>query len=362
MVPLPSVQIQRRLAPNVVIVSLTLTPSSLFTCVLSRSRLEVIEQQGGEALLRPLVDTLADGFARPGRLPRTALRLIAEALLRPVTGLPAGTHIVFVPDGSLHRVPFAALPEDDRGRYLVEDHVISIAPSATLYVRSSAHDCRIAHSGAPSILLVASPEAPSGTDLPRLPSTIHEASAISALYRRHRLIRGSDADPRSFLGMASAYDIIHFAGHSIVDEKSPDASCLLFGASGRLRASEIESSDLSRVRLVVLSGCSTGVGKTHPSEGVMSLARAFIAAGLPAVIGTVAPVDDATASHLLIEFHRAYAKRLDPAAALREAQLRMLASAISELRDPGHWSAFEVVGGTCAGSTESKGERVWDSH
>ncbi len=349
MTPLTAIEIQRRIAPDVVVVSQTVTHSALFLCVLSRSRLQVIERPGGEALLQPLVDRISGAFALSGALPKPVLRSLAAEIIDPLGELPAGTRIVFVPDRGLHRVPFAALP-NARGRYLVEDHVVSVAPSATLYVSGSGGDCCAADTGAQSALLIASPEPPSGTDLPRLPRAVQETNAISRLYRRHCLILGSDAEAPSLLGIGGGYNVIHFAGHSVVDEQEPGASALLVGTAGRIRASDIEQSDLRRVRLVVLSGCSTGVGKTHPSEGVMSLARAFLAAGVPAVVGTVAPVDDTAASQLLIEFHRAYTAGMDPAAALRTAQLRMLANERPGFPGQTRWSAFEVVGGASAGS------------
>src|SRR6185295_5179619 len=59
-----------------------------------------------------------------------------DRLIRPVLPyLGPVDRIVFVPDKILHAVPFAALRDRKTGRYLIQDRVIGVAPSATLYYR-----------------------------------------------------------------------------------------------------------------------------------------------------------------------------------------------------------------------------------
>ena len=151
------------------------------------------------------------------------------------------------------------------------------------------------------------------------------------------------------------FDVVHLAAHSVVDHRTPAQSALLIGESGRITAAEIEAAALPHVRLVVLGGCNTGIGKHHRSEGVMSLARAFMAASVPAVVGTIAPVEDDAAERLLTRFHSFYRRGLDAADALRHAQLQMLERG----DDPAHWAAFEVIGGASAPDRRKEGTQVW---
>ena len=61
----------------------------------------------------------------------------------------------------------------------------------------------------------------------------------------------------------------------------------------------------------------------------MSLARAFMAASVPSVVGTIARVEDDAAERLLVQFHRAYTKGLDPAAAGHYERVRNLADRLA---------------------------------
>src|SRR6185503_5712478 len=54
-------------------------------------------------------------------------------LLRPVLGGQAQSkRLTVVPDGKLHLLPFDSLI-DSKGRYVLETHTVSVAPSATVY-------------------------------------------------------------------------------------------------------------------------------------------------------------------------------------------------------------------------------------
>jgi CHAT domain-containing protein len=235
----------------------------------------------------------------------------------------------------------------------VEGHEIAIAPSATLSVQWNARAAQPVsrHS---SILLVSSPSAVESLGLPELRGAEREVQALSRLYANARWLRASDTGARSLLEIAPQYDVVHFAGHAVVDLRTPAESKLMLGPAGVVLARDIERTRFARTQLVVLGGCSTSSGRAHRSEGVLSLARSFLAAGVPAVVGTVAPVDDTAAARLLVAFHRAYAAGANPAAALRAAQLEMLHSNDPELSDPVHWALFEVVVG---GAGETGGER-----
>ncbi len=63
-------------------------------------------------------------------------RLISAELYRELLGrvpsIESHTRLIIVPDGRLHLLPFDALV-DSSGRYVLESHVISYAPSASAY-------------------------------------------------------------------------------------------------------------------------------------------------------------------------------------------------------------------------------------
>ena len=98
------------------------------------------------------------------------------------------------------------------------------------------------------------------------------------------------------------------------------------------------------LELAVLSACETGLGESGGGEGVYGLQRAFHVAGCKNVIASLWKVDDDATQALMTLFYRnLWEKKLDPAEALRQAQLTLY-------RNP---AAVEVVKKRGADFTES---------
>jgi len=119
----------------------------------------------------------------------------------------------------------------------------------------------------------------------------------------------------------------------------------------KLRSEDLESQDiykqkLNQTRLVVLSACESGIGKYYGGEGMMSLARPFLAASVPLVVVSLWPVDSDSTAELMIRFHR-YRTRGDVSSveALRQAQLDLLNSDDAKFRRVSSWAPFVSVGG-----------------
>jgi CHAT domain-containing protein len=62
------------------------------------------------------------------------------------------------------------------------------------------------------------------------------------------------------------------------------------------------------------------------------------------VVGSLWKVDDQRTVPLMVEFHREYAHSENPAAALRNAQLKMLRSGDPARQSPSAWAAFRYAG------------------
>jgi CHAT domain-containing protein len=144
--------------------------------------------------------------------------------------------------------------------------------------------------------------------------------------------------------------VIHFAGHTVANPEFPFLSRLLLApdlderyGSGVLLASEVASSTFRHTRVVVLASCESAAGKYIEGEGVDSVARMFLDAGVPAVVASLWPVDDDVLP-LVIEFHRELRRTRDPARALRAAQLVLLGETV-DLQPLRRWAGFLVVGG-----------------
>jgi CHAT domain-containing protein len=82
---------------------------------------------------------------------------------------------------------------------------------------------------------------------------------------------------------------------------------------------------------------------------VLSLARPFLAAGVPAVVASLWEVEDEPTARLLTAFHRHLRGGESALAALRSAQRELLADPDPALRSPAYWAAFELFGGGLPG-------------
>jgi CHAT domain-containing protein len=188
-----------------------------------------------------------------------------------------------------------------------------------------------------------------GTDvaLPSLPDAAQEATDIGRLYRNADVMLGNQATPNAFLRDAQHYQIVHFAGHSIVNEKYPALSRLVMAGdpgdvdAGSLFSFQIARQSMGRTHLVILASCSGASGPSVRGEGVLSLARPFLAAGVPAVVASQWALGDRAARLLFTAFHREVSEGTSIAAALRRAQLARLKAPDAEPRD---WGGVIVVG------------------
>jgi CHAT domain-containing protein len=189
-----------------------------------------------------------------------------------------------------------------------------------------------------------------------LPSTIKEAEQVAALYGHNsKLLLNDAATEASVRREITTAEVIHIATHGLVNEWKAGYSSLAFwmrpGGStpdddGTLQAAEVGRMKLPRARLVVLSACQTMIGRDYRGEGMVGLARAFIASGTPLVIASLWNIDSQATAKMMNDFHR-YRTRsnLPTARAIRQAQLDMLHQDTTNFRRPYYWAGFMVVGG-----------------
>lgn len=187
----------------------------------------------------------------------------------------------------------------------------------------------------------------------RLPFTREEAASILAMAPGDSSLEALDfgASRATATDPALAqYRIVHFATHGLLDSEHPEFSGLVFSLvnqSGRPLNGFLELEDIYNLRLnadlVVLSACETGLGKDIKGEGLVGLTRGFMYAGAPRVVASLWKVDDVATAELMKRFYRFMLQnRLAPAAALREAQLKM--STQRRWADPYYWAGFVIQG------------------
>lgn len=289
-------------------------------------------------------------------------------LIHPVRGvLPreTGALLTIVPHGVLTNISFAAL-QDESGRLLIRDYTTHYASAgAMLQLTGSARrpDGRQAN-----LLLIADPNLTRRSKLdpalPPLPGARTEVRAISRLVPQDRVtaLEGRVATEAALRQALPNKGVLHFATHAIVRDNEPASSYLALGRSGDggdadgwLTARDVYGLRLD-VDLVVLSACRSG-GAALNGDGIATFARAFIYAGSPSLIVSLADVADEPTNRMMPEFYRRWLGGASKARSLRQAQLALLrdleAGRVKVSTPAGHvtvppdamfWAPFVLIG------------------
>jgi CHAT domain-containing protein len=322
---------------NVVLIEYASLPMTLVTFVVDREGLRVLQAPIPRTTLSGEVDGLtASAMARDTARFRSAAATLYGRLLLPVaSSLCSECRVVIVPDATLSTVPFAALV-DPAGKYVVEQNLVIVAPSASVFAHLLGHPWTPRRDL--QLLLIAGPAGSEG-NVRQLTSSQREAVAVTGAYRRAADVLRGDGSGATFEARAASADIIHFVGHA--DPAGGGRDGALVTPSGRLDVRSIAALHLRRTRVVVLAACGTASGQRRAGHENISLARAFLAAGAPSVVATLWPIDDDPAADFFPRLHHYLADGMAPAEAVRATQLEWI-----HRRDapPGLWAAVQSIG------------------
>jgi tetratricopeptide (TPR) repeat protein len=328
---------------------------------------------------------------------------LSQILLGQVRDQIETKRLLIIADGALQYIPFEALPipvrpasgqaADRQGTDnlnllpLALEHEISYLPSATALAtlrrqgrinppeqkmlaifadpvfnksdpRLEKPDSMLTNSQAealvaPEYRLALRSFAGGSMEISRLPFSLLEAKAIMGITPpgEAMLATGFEANRATVMRTELGhYRIIHFATHSIINDEHPEFSGILLSMvdkqgkqeNGFLQLHDIYNLNLSS-ELVVLSACSTGLGKDIEGEGLVGLTRGFMYAGSRSIIASLWKVDDRATAELMEHFYRAMLQDgLPPAAALRAAKVAMWKQ--ERWKSPYYWAAFVLQG------------------
>jgi len=333
----------RALSSGVAIVYYEALSDRVLAWVLTRERVTHFECPIRLTTLRVQVGRIQRVIQAGGSLAQVRAQgaRLYDSLIDPALQRSAGKSvIVFVPDGPLFSLPFGVMP-DAAGRPLIATRTVGVAPSLATFLAASA---KLGDFSAESVLAVGDGHDPAIFQLPVLLKANEEAAEVGALYPIHTVLVGPEATKRRLL--AARDSVVHFAGHTVVNLRTPVLSHMLLAAdsdgagSATMMASEIGRDQFGATRVVVLATCDGAVGRVVDGEGVISIARAFFAAGVPSVVASLWPVDD-NSHDLLVAFHRQLRRSHDAALALRAAQMDLFTRG-APVRA---WAGFIALGG-----------------
>jgi len=303
---------------------------------------------------------------------------ISERLLNPLLPrLGDCKRLIFVPDGQLWLVPWAALPLPS-GKYLVESQTLKFLVSSRDLIRPPAP----AGFGAAVILAdpdygnpakaAASVRAFFGQAVESLPGFAQEANAVKPLLRQitgaePRLLLRKEASEPAFKSLRQPGVVVlcthgffmdpapakgnqaRSRGHALLrcglvlaNANTPERQ----GEDGILTGMEILDVDLRRTRLVMLSACETALGDVQTGEGVVGLRQAFHLAGAEKVIATLWTIPDRETIELSEGVFKHLAAGLPVEDALRRSQLDFIGNRREDrgAAHPFFWAAFMLTG------------------
>jgi CHAT domain-containing protein len=253
------------------------------------------------------------------------LKELYDKLFCPVERLLKGGHLVIVPHGVLHRLPFQALY--DGARYLIDRFSISYAPSAT--VHSLCYKRPV--NGKGSALVMGVPDAAA-------PLIGEEAIAVARILTGAALFLEKNATADVLRQKGSDCRIIHIATHGYFRQDSP-----LFSGI-RLGDSMLTLMDLYRLKLpaelVTLSGCATGANAVAGGDELLGLVRGLVYAGARTALLSLWDVHDRSTLEFMTSFYRYFTTGTDKAAALQKAAQNVR----ERYPHPYYWAAFSLVG------------------
>jgi CHAT domain-containing protein/Tfp pilus assembly protein PilF len=339
-------------------------------------RFELPPREEIEPLAKEANAALAKSNSKRGRSRalKAATRL-SHILTGPVAGRLGNKRLLIVTSGALHLVPLGVLPDltvpaPTKGPGLVWPeplllrHEIVYEPSASVLagIRRRKHPPARGLLAALGDAVFESddqriPEArrkrggsdPDVGHLKRLAASRGEVDAITAGLPREKILKALDFDANIDLfasGKLNNFGVVHIATHTYYLPRPERSAMVLsrFDARGRARPGLLRIKDISamdlRAELVVLSSCSSGVGKQVRGEGIVGWPWAFLSIGASEVVMSLWEIGDPSTAELMKRFYENMSRGTSSGRALQEAQVQIW----SEKKLPWAWAGFVAQG------------------
>lgn len=243
--------------------------------------------------------------------------------------------VVVVPDSILFNLPFAALVTP-QGRYFVEQHTLTMAPSMSVFLDSPPR-----HASDISVL-IGSSSAPN-TQPPAAEAT--EASEISGAMAGELVkLTGKDVQLDNLQEQAKSTAVIHFHANLNLPENNALALPLPVATSDAGQAkTQVPANRLFELNLpsdLAVWSATAVNAKDVQGRGVQVFTRGLNYAGVRNVMMSLWVAPDPSRTSQLVEFYKGRQMGLSQAQSLRKAQLL----ALSKDPSPRSWAAFQLIG------------------
>lgn len=273
----------------------------------------------------------------------------AFALYQTLLPKPSSKELLIIPDGQLSYIPFETLTTQfvpkakgyHQLNYALYKHIISYAYSATSYYYQ-----QYKHQNQTNSQILGF--APSYQHN-HLKANIQEVEFLEKEFAGDYYYH-EKASKTKFKAQSNYFGVLHLASHGYADNHELQQAKLFFSSkntdslSAILYPHEIVQLPL-KADFVVLSACQTAIGYWQKGEGIMSLARDFMYAGVPSILTTLWKVNDQSSSQIIQDFYQEL-QQDSKHKALQFAKQNYLEQASAFGAHPYFWSGYILVGNT----------------
>jgi len=192
--------------------------------------------------------------------------------------------------------------------------------------------------------------------LDNLPNTENEVKEVFELFQSRELeakifLYGSASKQNLFLE-APKYKYILISTHGLTNEDNAKLSGIYLAKMQGEDSDSIAENDYLlytsetyhlrlQADLVILSSCSSGIGRLYSAEGMMALHRGFLYAGANNIIFTQFDIPDESSSALVKKLFAYILEGNQYAAALQKAKMDLL---VEDAYTPQDWAGFLLIG------------------
>jgi tetratricopeptide (TPR) repeat protein len=206
---------------------------------------------------------------------------LQDALFGPAVRYLGDGPVIVVPPGKLPPVPWALLPA-------LHDRVISVAPSASAWMRARA----------------AAPPSRRRVTLARGPGLVTdgaEVPLVAKLYDDVTMLANGGATAQQVLHALEGAWVAHIAAHGTFRADSPLFSSLRMH-DGPLTVYDFEQLDRAPYRLV-LSSCDSGVQAPVGANELLGLVSSLLPLGTAGIIAAIVPLNDQAVVPVMVDLH-----------------------------------------------------------
>lgn len=357
--------IQPKIANDELIINYYISEDSiLYTVLLDQNNIEINKNTNYKEikpLIKKFIRQLKTGSDILSETNMQLTKILIGDLNSTLTGK---TKIVIIPHKELWSVPFEALSLNGKSM-LIEDYAISYNTSLNVWAQARDKSIKkpLSFAGIAPVFNNQSSEISmrSGSFehfsklynsprslMPALPYSKEEVELIGNKFNKKDLknivITNNKATESSFYNSINNYSIVHIATHGFVSKSNPMLTGIFFSSNNNYDDAYLFADEINNINpkasLVVLSSCNSGSGIIEGSEGINSLQRYFILAGVPNVLASLWKVHDKKTMELMDSFYSFLIQGNSYAKSMQLAKKE----AIKKSTLPLDWAGFILIG------------------